>query len=133
MSAYLFQNDFLDISYDEKHCCLHLNWKGYLSDAAIKTGINRFIDLMTEHQVFKVLNDNTHTLGIWTGVASWLVFNARPRARDAGLQAFAHVYGPSRLSRISADAALLLLSASATDIKAFDDIDMARHWLRDQS
>lgn len=134
MVTHLFQEDFLEISYDKVHRCLYMNWKGYQTDASVKTGINRLIDFMAEHRVFKVLNDNTCTLGIWTGVASWLIFDALPRAKQAGLLAFAHVYGPSRLSRISFDAALFLLPSSASDIiKPFDDIQAARDWLKSQS
>jgi hypothetical protein len=42
---------------------------------------------------------------------------------------FAHVYGPSRLSRISAEGALFLLGTRAADIRTFDDIDEAMAWL----
>jgi hypothetical protein len=38
----------------------------------------------------------------------------------------AHVFGPSRHSRISAEAALLLLRARAADIKTFEDIEEAK-------
>jgi hypothetical protein len=126
----LFQENFLDIEYDGEHRCLYANWKGYQSDMSVKTGINRLIDLMIEHKVFRILNDNTNTLGIWMGVASWLIFDALPRARRAGLQSFAHVYGPSRFSRVSAEAALLLLNSTPTDIKTFEDIRSAKEWLK---
>jgi hypothetical protein len=49
------------------------------------------------------------------------------------MKAFAHVYGPSRMSRISAEAALFLLSSATHDIKAFDEFDAAKAWLRVRS
>lgn len=128
----LFQDDFVEIACDDEAGYIHLNWKGYQTDKSVKDGINFLIDSMTRYQVFKVLNDNGNTLGIWIGVASWLIFDALPRARKAGMTSFAHVYGTSRLSRISADAALLLLTPSTADIKAFDDIQAAKNWLRDR-
>lgn len=88
---------------------------------------------MTEHRIYKVLNGNTNIVGIWTGVANWLVFDALSRARWAGMTSFAHAFGPSRFSRISAEAALLLLSPVVTDIKAFDEIGAAKDWLRRRS
>lgn len=128
----LFRDDFVEIEYDDEAGYFRVNWKGYQTDKSIKDGVNFLIDSMTRYQVFKVLNDNGNTLGIWIGVASWLVFDALPRARQAGMKSFAHVYGASRLSRISADAALLLLNPSTVDVKAFDDIQSAKDWLRDR-
>lgn len=126
----LFENQFLDISHDRGNDWLHVNWKGYQINESIKEGCNRLVELMDEYRVFRVLNDNTHTKGIWLGVAHWLVWNALPRARKAGLQSFAHVYGPSQMSRISADAALALLGTDTLNIRAFDDIESARSWLK---
>ena len=130
MTKNLLKDDFFEIDYDGASRCLHVNWKGYQTDKSVKDGVNCLIDLMSEHQVFRVLNDNTNILGNWMGVASWLIFDALPRARKAGMTSFAHVYGTSRFSRISADAALLLLNSPTTDIKAFEDIQAARNWLR---
>jgi hypothetical protein len=87
---------------------------------------------MAEHQISKLLNDNTNTLGIWMSVANWLVFDALPRARKAGMTSLAHVYGPSRFSRISFEAAVLLLNPCALDIQTFDDIESAKQWLKNQ-
>lgn len=126
----LRQDEFFEIDHDDASGYLHVNWKGYQTDKSVKDGVNCLIDLMAEHQVFRVLNDNTNILGIWIGVASWLIFDALPRARSAGMTSFAHVYGTSRFSRVSADAALLLLNAPSPDIKAFEDIQAARDWLR---
>jgi hypothetical protein len=125
----LFRDDFFEIDYHEAGRYFHVNWKGYQTDKSVKDGINCLINLMIEHRVSKVLNDNTNVLGIWMGVAGWLVFDALPRARKAGMTAFAHVYGPSRFSRVSADAAIALLNSSTTDIKAFEDIQAAKDWL----
>jgi hypothetical protein len=126
----LVQDDFFEIDYDDEYCCLHVDWKGYQTDKSVKDGVNCFINLMSEHQVFKVLNDNTNILGIWMGVAGWLVFDALPRAKKAGMTSFAHVYGTSRFSRVSADAAIALLHSARTDIKAFENLQAAKDWLR---
>ncbi len=128
----LYGEDFLDIVYDEENAWLYANWKGYQTDSSVKEGVNRMIHMLDEHRAAKILNDNSNTLGIWMGVATWLIFDALPRARKAGLKSFAHVYGPSRFSRVSAEGALLLLSPSQVDIKAFEDIASARSWLARQ-
>lgn len=129
----LLRNQFVEICHDEPNGWLHMNWKGYQIDESIKEGCNRLLDFMTERQTFKVLNDNTHTQGIWLGVSSWLAFDALPRARQIGMRSFAHVYGPSRMSRISANAALILLRSDTPDVRAFEDIEDAKAWLRSLS
>jgi hypothetical protein len=126
----LFKDDFLKIELDEKTGFLYADWTGYQTDTSVKSGTNCLIDLMTEHKVSKILNDNTNILGIWMTVATWLVFDALPRARKAGMTSLAHVYGPSRFSRISFEAALTLLNSSAIGIQTFDDVESARQWLK---
>jgi hypothetical protein len=133
MLSVLFSNDFIDISLDARNAWLYLDWKGYQTDESIKTACNKAIELLAEHGVSKILNDNAKVLGIWTGVAKWLAFDALPRARQAGMSRFAHVYGPSRLARVSAEAALILLSSRLKDIKTFDDIEQAKAWLNMRS
>jgi hypothetical protein len=126
----LFHDYFLEIEFDDEIGGLYVNWKGYQTDSTVKAGVNRVIDLLAEQQVSKILNDNTNVLGIWMSVASWLAFNALPRARQAGMKSLAHVYGPSRFSRVSFDAALVLLNSSPADIKTFDDVASAKEWLK---
>jgi hypothetical protein len=133
MVTNLFREDFLEIFYDEEDQWLHADWRGYQTDTSVKAGVNSLIDLLAQHQAAKILNDNTRTLGIWMENAPWLVFDALPRARKAGLKAFAHVYGPSRFSRVSADAALFLLKRSNIEIRAFEDVESAKKWLRSVS
>lgn len=129
----LYSDRYLDISYEEEYSLLYLDWKGYQTDSSIKDGCERTMELMVQYKAFKILNDNTNILGIWTGVSKWLIVDALPRARQAGMTAFAHIYGPSRLSRISAEAALFLLDSKAADIKTFDDMEEARAWLNSRS
>jgi hypothetical protein len=126
----LYQADDLEVLLDETHGWLYANWMGRHHDASIKEGINLMIDLMAEHQVVKVLNDNTNMSGIWIGVAGWLVWDALPRARKAGLHSFAHVFGSNGFPRASAEAALKLLGSGASDIKTFENIEVAKSWLR---
>jgi hypothetical protein len=129
-SPLLFHESFLDIILDEETPCLHLDWKGYQTDASIKTGCEQLLVFMKAHQTYKILNDNTHALGIWISVTKWLVFDFRPRAMEAGLQCCAHVYGPSRLAQISAEAARMLLEPFTEEIKGFTNIADAKAWLR---
>lgn len=126
----LHHDRFLRIELCSADQWFYLDWTGYQSDKSVKEGINLMIQLLQEHGIAKVLNDNTNTLGIWVNVAYWLVKDALPRARKAGMTAFAQVHGPSRLSRVSAETALALLRPTTVEIKAFDDLIEAKRWLR---
>lgn len=126
----LFQASYLDIFLDSEVPCLHLDWKGQQTDASIRAGCERLLELMAEHQVYKILNDNTNAVGVWTSVVQWLVFDMRPRAFKAGMTCCAHVFGPSRLSQLSAEAALLLINPFTDEIKPFNDVDDAKLWLK---
>jgi hypothetical protein len=128
----LFQESFLEIYLDEERSWLYLDWKGYQSNASVKAGCERALEALIANKLHKVLNDNTHTLGIWIGAAPWLIFNLLPRARKAGLKWCAHIYGPSRLSRISADTALGLQKPETADMKGFDRKTDGEAWLLGQ-
>jgi hypothetical protein len=124
-----FQKPFLEAWVDQDKGWLYLDWKGYQSNASVKEGCEAALEAFVRHKLHKVLNDNTHTLGIWIGAAPWLIFNLLPRARKAGLQWCAHIYGPSRLARISADAALGLQNPNTADMRGFDHRTEAEAWL----
>jgi hypothetical protein len=128
----LFQESFLEIYLDDERSWLYLDWKGYQSNASVKAGCQRALEALIHYKLHKVLNDNTNALGIWIGAAPWLIFNLLPRARKAGLKWCAHIYGPSRLSRISADTALGLQDPDTADMKGFDEREAAIAWLAAQ-
>jgi DNA-binding transcriptional regulator YiaG len=86
------------------------------------------LELMVREQAFKVLNDNTRVLGIWSGAASWVATDWFPRMREAGMLRFAWIYSASRFSQISTDTALSLLDTGAS-IKVFYETSEAFEWL----
>lgn len=120
----------LDLWLDAENHWLHAEWKGQHNNASVQDGINGLIELVIAHGVAKVVNDNTNMFGVWVSTAGWLVQDALPRLRHAGMRSFAHVFGKSYVTRVSAEAALYLLGPDDADIKAFGEMDSALDWLR---
>lgn len=125
----VYYRDFVEISFDTNNNWLHANWNGYQSDASVKEGCELILEALTRFNVSKVLNDNRQVLGIWTGVADWLARNWFPRMRAAGMKRFALIYSPSRMSQVSADAAMLLYDPDGRDVVGFYSESAAIGWL----
>lgn len=122
----------LDLWLDDENHWLHAEWKGQHNNASVQDGTNSLIELVTAHQFAKVINDTTNMSGVWVSTAGWLVQDALPRLRHAGMHSFAHVFGKSYVTRVSAEAALFLLGTDDSDIKTFREIESAMDWLRDR-
>lgn len=127
----LDRQSYLQISRDPERGWLYSDWIGYQTVGSVQEGCERILDLMTEHRAFKVLNDNTRVLGIWSGAASWVATDWFPRMRAAGMLRFAWIYSSSRFSQISTDTALSLLDIGDS-VKVFYETSEAFEWL-DQS
>lgn len=126
----LFSEEFITISHDAAEGWLHVDWKGYQTVGTVQRGCERILELMVEHGVGRVLNDNTRVVGIWSGAAGWLAADWFPRMNAAGLRCFAWVYSPSRFSQVSTDATLAQMDPGAAGVAVFQDVDAAREWLR---
>jgi hypothetical protein len=128
-SHLLFSESYLDIWHDEAHGRLHLDWKGTQTQKSIRTGAESLLVFMTGLHAYKILNDNTNAVGSWMDSVPWVVFNFLPRAKKAGMQRVAHVYGRDRLARLSAEASKLLFDPAASNIRLFNSLRDARIWL----
>ncbi|HEX8552934.1 MAG TPA: STAS/SEC14 domain-containing protein [Abditibacteriaceae bacterium] len=126
----LSRESYCQIYLDETEGWLHVNWTGYQTVESVKRNCEEMLVLMVQHKAFRVLNDNTNVLGIWSGAAAWGASSWFPRMHAAGLTHFAWVYSPSRFSQISTDATLSLMDAESTGVRVFYEIEDAKAWLR---
>lgn len=126
----LFAEECIAIHHDTEGGWLHVDWRGYQTVGTVQAGCERILELMVEHRTGRVLNDNTHVVGIWNGASEWVAVDWFPRMTAAGLTCFAWVYSPSRFSQVSTDETLERMDSEAVGVKVFDDVDDARAWLR---
>lgn len=125
----IYHCDFVEVSFDSSNQWIYADWKGYQSDASVKEGCELILEALIQFNVSRVLNDNRRILGIWTGVAEWMACNWYPRMHKAGMKKFALVYSPSRLSQVSADAAMHLFDSEGHTVTGFFEENAAVSWL----
>ncbi|HZG26473.1 MAG TPA: hypothetical protein VEZ17_17920 [Chitinophagaceae bacterium] len=123
-----FTESYISIELDKANNCLYVDWKGYQTEQSVMTGCEKMLEALLHFGLSKVLNDNTNVVGIWTPAAKWVGENWFPRMKSAGLQQFAWVYSPSRLSQISTDESLKT-TPTPDIIQTFYTIEEARSWL----
>ena len=124
---YFFHEEFITIEYDSNNW-LYVDWIGYQTEKSVMEGCEKMLDALIQFKVEKVLNDNTRVIGIWTPAAEWVGSNWLPRMEKAGLNYFAWVYSPSRLSQISTDESIKKTPLPQL-IKTFDTVSNAKEWL----
>lgn len=125
----LYRESFLTISHDSEAAVLHADWKGYQSVDSIKQGCEGMLELMVRHQAFRILNDNTHVVGIWRFAAEWMAGDWFPRMKQAGMEQFAWIYSPTKLSQVSTDETLSLMDPDSFNVRIFNDVAGATAWL----
>ncbi|MFD2516062.1 hypothetical protein ACFSRY_19470 [Pontibacter locisalis] len=125
----LYRNQHLAISYNTVEDWLYVNWRGYQNYESVVSGCEKMLELMKERACFRILNNNTHVEGQWSTAAKWGAEVWFPAMRDAGLEWFAWVYSPSAFSRLSTDK-MISLTENPDFVQVFDDMDLAKDWLR---
>jgi hypothetical protein len=125
----LFRNKHLTIAYNSIDEWLYVNWRGYQNYDTVVTGCEKLLEVMKETACYRVLNNNTNLEGQWSTASKWGGEVWFPAMRAAGLQWFAWIYSPILFSRLSADK-MLHCTQNPDFIHFFDDLDMAKDWLR---
>ena len=125
----LYRSSFIVIEFNHADNWLCVSWRGTVTQHDVVAGCMEILRLLKEYKVMDVLNDNTQVEGMWSGAAKWVGESWFPELREAGLKRFAWVYSPSILSRLSTDKALKN-TENPCYIQTFDDIELAKDWLR---
>lgn len=125
----LFRGTYISIEYNHIDDWMYVNWKGYQNYDSVVAGCEKMLELMKEHACYRILNDNTQVEGQWSAAAKWGAEYWFPALREAGLRWFAWIYSPRMLGRLSTDKTLNL-AENPDYIQVFDDIDLAKDWLR---
>ena len=128
MEHFLHHETYIQISYNATEDWVLANWTGFQTVKSVKDGCEKILQCLTDESCHKVLNDNTHVEGIWSGAAAWVGAEWFPRMSQAGLQRFAWVYSPSVFSQLSTDKALNHTKGGF--VRTFYDMEEAKAWLR---
>jgi len=125
----LLEEPHITIAYDPLNEWLYADWHGDQGLTSVQQGALAILRLMQEQKCYKVLNDNTNLTSMWSEAAEWSGKEWFPAMAASGLQRFAWVYSPNIYSRLSTD---LTLQFAADDsvVATFDDLETAKHWLK---
>jgi len=125
-----FAHDYINIEYDLANDWLYTDWIGYQTEGTVREGCTKMLEALTKFNLTKVLNDNTHVLGIWTPAAQWLGTVWFPQMKQAGLKQFAWIYSPSALSQFSTNETLKETDDRSI-IQTFYNAEDAKKWLKE--
>lgn len=125
----LYRDEHIAIEYSTADDWIYVNWRGYQNYDTVVAGCETMLKVMQEQACYKILNNNTFVEGQWSAAAKWGADVWFPAMRKAGLKWFAWIYSPSVFSRLSTDKTLKM-AENPDYINVFDDIDLAKDWLR---
>jgi len=124
---FLFREPNIEVSFDPETKWIYADWIGFQTVISVKSGCEQILQAMQLKAVTKILNDNTHVQGIWSGAAEWVALDWFPRMREFGMTLFAWVYSPSIFSQLSTDKTLNHTHGGF--VKTFYDVEQAKQWL----
>lgn len=123
----LVESKELDIEFDVAQQYVYVNWKGFHSMESVKSGCEKLLQVLTEKNCKRVLDDNRMVSGPWLGAAEWVATDWFPRVYAAGVEKFAWIVSANIFSQMSTEATQARNKSNKT--RTFDDIAKATQWL----
>ena len=123
-----YRDEHLTITFNQACRWLEVHWTGFQDFYSVKKGCLVMWEYLKEHQLDRVLNDNTHVLGNWADAVDWVGNIWFPMMEKAGLKYFAHIFSPSTFGQLSAQKSIDIMAGIVTT-QYFTDICLAREWL----
>lgn len=125
-----FDKVYLTIEFDEANNCIYNNWLGVLPTDKVIQGCQGTIDFLREKPCPNMLNDNREVVGSWSAANEWIAANWVPQVLKLGLKKFAHVVSPGIFGQASA-AEMVTRVGTQMEMRLFEDIELAKAWLRE--
>ena len=125
----LYHDTHIEVFHTPAQRKLVLIWIGTQTETSIKETGKKIIDLILEHSISLILNDNLHVQGSWDGAIEWTRMYWFPEIIKAGVRHFAWVLSDDVKARQTALDAMPMYTA----IKAFATRDEGDAWLEQQN
>ncbi|RTQ52467.1 hypothetical protein EJV47_05500 [Hymenobacter gummosus] len=123
---------YCSIQFDPANRWLQANWAGFVPTRDAERGAEAYLSSLRHFPSPCLLNDNSQLSGPWFSSTAWLEHIWAPVAAERGLRYVAHVTPPHLLAS-TADVAARRPFGEQFELQIFDDLTMARQWLRSQS
>ncbi|MFC6999540.1 hypothetical protein [Rufibacter roseus] len=119
---------FFEAYYDTTNHYIFCSWIGIQSLETVMMGGGLLLSILQERPCAGLLNSNLELIGPWEVAVPYLTKKWGPKAKELGLQYFAHVLSPGifgqRSYKVFREEAKGILR-----VKAFQDVETAEDWL----
>lgn len=109
--------------------CLTVVWQRSPTSGQLRFMHEKFLQLVREHKITKILGDDTALPWIDPEDQAWIVQNWMPRAAAAGVKVAASKSPDAYFGRLAVGS--IQGSQEFLTIRAFEGFEEARRWLRD--
>lgn len=96
---------------------------------ATRRACETVLELVQQHHLTKVLDDNRQGHGAWPNILKWLDMEWIPAMAKAGALQYAHVLSPDQAAKIPAHL-IFDQQVDETSFVTFDSYDSALRWLK---
>ena len=123
---------WLTIHWDESCQAVRLEWKSYVEGEPAKVGLNAGLELFKTKRTNRWIADVRRLGPIRQVDQQWVSEDWHPRAIAAGVRYMATIIPKSSIARLSIKQLHGKLGNAEFIINNFDDLELARDWLRSQ-
>jgi hypothetical protein len=124
----LQNNPVCSVVVDADVPCLTVVWKREASSAQLRVVLEKVIELIRQHEIHKVLGDDTALPQIKPEDQTWIARDWMPRAVAAGLRLAANKSPEAYFGRLAVET--IKASQSLLAIRSFEHFEEARRWLK---
>lgn len=111
---------------------LYIRWHGHLTADEVIRVAEASLPWHEQLHPVGLLNDKRGTTGDWGEAMMWIEYEWIPRAKAAGLSAFAYVLNPDMMVSFE-NAALIDKIRQALELRTFYSLGAAWKWLRQRT
>ena len=120
-------NSTCTLSYEEDERWLQAVWRGYVDPTEAMRGAEAYLLHAAQTPSAFLFNDNSQLRGPWFESLDWLIDVWVPQAERLGLRYVAHVVQADQHHDVLSSR---LLGNAPFELQIFQDVEDARHWLR---
>jgi len=126
-----FNEDFLEISWNERVECVVMRWKKFVIGDNFRRGLDKGLDLIIEKKSHKWLADLQNMKALAKDDQEWSNNDWYPRAISGGIRKMAIVMPTSTLATMSVRNILSKVGDIDIETAYFDDMASASLWLKE--
>ncbi|WP_291150694.1 STAS/SEC14 domain-containing protein [Flavobacterium sp. UBA7680] len=117
------------ITYDNKIKAVVCVWKGYSNSWEFREGTEKYLSLLVQKKVSKMLVDLKEMILIGKEDQDWMDRSYLPKAVEEGLKAVAVVQPDYYFNKVAVESILFKLNMRPVQVNYFKTFEEAKEWL----